>query len=199
MSNQLDSFEARLLTELRQHVLESQSVDTVPEKRARRSKGPRLVVASAAAILLIVAVLLAPGPGSSPAYSVAEGNAGEIRVEINRPEDADGLEQALEESGIAADITYLPQLQVCEPGRYSVVDRPGTAMISVAERSISVSLPPGTIREGETFVLAWSVVPLEADDTRLPVGVVDGFRTTVEFDIATGPVAPCNPINRQQD
>ena len=49
-----------------------------------------------------------PGLGTTPAYSVQEGNAGTIEVQINRPQDAAGLERAIEEHGIAADITYLP-------------------------------------------------------------------------------------------
>jgi hypothetical protein len=63
-----------------------------------------------------------PGP-RLVAHSVAEGNAGRIHIEINRPEDATGLERALQEHGIAADIAYLPELQRCAQVRYSVVDR----------------------------------------------------------------------------
>lgn len=197
MSDQLDSFEARLLTELRQHVAGSPAADNEPERQARNVSAVRLAIASVV-IVVVGAVLLVPGLGSSPAYAVGEGNAGEIRVEINRPEDADGLEQALEAYGVAADITYLPQLQVCEPGRYTVVDRQIAGMTSVGERSMVVTLPPGTIRDGETFVLAWSVVSLQPGEGGLPEDAVDGFRATVEFDIATGPVAPCNPISIEQ-
>ena len=64
---------------------------------------------------------------------------------------------------------------------------------------ISVTLPPGTVREGETFVLTWSVLPMSANDMKaLEFGgfkVKDGFRTTVEFDIAAGTVQPCEPIS----
>lgn len=49
-------------------------------------------------------------PPSWP-WSPSEGNAGEIKVTITRPEDAPGLERALVEHGINPNITYLPDLQ----------------------------------------------------------------------------------------
>lgn len=146
-----------------------------------------------------------PGLGSSPAFSVGEGNAGEIHAKINRPKDAAGLEQALAEQGITADITYLPELQTCAPDRYKVVDRrlPGM-MASIGERNIAVTLPPDTVRAGETFVLTWSVLPMTAEAMAAIPGsktgdVVGGFTASVEFDIATGPVAPGEPVDATTD
>jgi hypothetical protein len=199
MSTKLDSFEKRLLAELRDYVAESAGIGRSPEWRSRRFGRSRLALRAAAAAAVIAAILMVPGLGSSPAYSVGEGNAGEIYVEINRPEDAAGLEQALEDHGIAADITYLPELQSCAPGRYAVVDRKTDLMASISEHHISVTLAPGTVRDGETFVLTWSVVPM-TDEEMEQIGaqtgesVTDGFSTKVEFDIATGAVAPCQPI-----
>jgi hypothetical protein len=72
-------------------------------------------------------------------------------------------------------------------------------MASISEHHISVTLAPGTVRDGETFVLTWSVVPM-TDEEMEQIGaqtgesVTDGFSTKVEFDIATGAVAPCQPI-----
>jgi hypothetical protein len=148
---------------------------------------------------VIGAFLVVPGLGSSPAYSVGEGNAGEVYVEINRPEDAAGLERALEDRGIAADITYLPELQSCAPGRYTVVDRKTDVMASIGEDHISMTLAPDTVRDGETFVLTWSAVPMTEEEME-QIGahtggrVSHGFSTKVEFDVATGAVAPCQPI-----
>lgn len=199
MNTQLDSFETRLLAELRQHVAERAPVEDETVSSSRRSAVRWLAVAASFAALAIAAVLFVPGIGSSPAYSVGEGNAGEITVEINRPEDAAGLERALEDKGIAADITYLPELQTCAPGRYEAVERSASGLTaSVGESQLSVTLPSDTVRSGETFVLAWSVLPLtdaEMEQASTPFGgVTDGFAAIIEIEIATGPVAPCSPI-----
>lgn len=190
MSTQLDPFEARVLAELRRHVSERRDVPT-----RRRTTAWWVAGLAAAATVAVAGVVLVPGLGSTTAYSVQEGNSGEIEVEINRPEDATGLEQALEGHGIAADITYLPDMQTCAPGRYTEVERslPGMST-AVGSGGIIVTLPPGTVREGETFVLAWSVEAL-ADHT-LPDGTraTHGTHASVEFGVAAGPVAPCEPV-----
>lgn len=204
MNTELDSFETRLLDELRAYVADDASHRPTERDRATRHglRRPLIVIAVAAAAIAVVGALLLPGLGASPAYSVGEGNAGEIRVEINRPEDADGLERALEEHGIPADITYLSNLQTCAPGRYEAVPRRAEGlMASIGERDIAVVIPPGTVRDGETFVLTWSVVPASADVAVEEFGDApgwppanSGFAASVEFDVATGPVAPCRPI-----
>jgi hypothetical protein len=202
MKTDLDAFESKLLAELHQHVAERSTVDGPTEERQRRSAGPRLVLVAAGAAAAVAAAVIVPGLGSSPAYSVTEGNAGQIHVEINRPEDAAGLQRALQEHGIAADITYLPELQTCAPGRYAVVDRNLVGMATdIGARSISITLPSGAVREGETFVLTWSVLPMSAEDVKaagLSSGAGtesgNGFKMSLHSDIATGPVEPCRPV-----
>jgi hypothetical protein len=63
-------------------------------------------------------------------------------------------------------------------------------------------LPSATVRDGETFVLTWSVLPMSAKDINaaglssgLWTKTRDGFRTTVDFNVATGPVKPCEPVS----
>ena len=202
MKTDLDAFERNLLAELHQHVAERNTVDGRAEERRRRLARPRLILIAAGAAAAVAAAVIAPGLGSSPAYSVSEGNAGQIHVEINRPEDAAGLQRALQEHGIAADITYLPELRTCAPGRFTAVDRNLVGMSTdVGARSISITLPSGAVREGETFVLTWSVLPMSAEDInaaglssgpRTESG--DGFRMSLHADIATGPVEPCQPV-----
>jgi hypothetical protein len=202
MSTQLDPFETRLLAELRDYVAETSGVGPGLAGRPRHFGPSRIALRVAAAAAAVAAILVVPGLGTSPAYSVGEGNAGEVNVDINRPEDAAGLEQALEDHGITANITYLPELQSCAPGRYTVVDRETNVMASIGERHISVTLAPDTVRDGETFVLTWSVVPM-TDEEMEQIGsqtgerVTDGFSTTVEFDVATGAVAACQPIAKR--
>lgn len=198
MTTQLDDFETRLLHTLREQVTQQ---GTTP---ARRSHRPRRLMAMAGAVAAAAtALLVIPGLGTSPAYSVQEGNAGEIVVEINAPTDAEGLERALREHGIAADITYLPQLQSCAPGRYVEVDRPLSGLTTmVGSESIGVTIPPGTIREGETFVLSWSILPMsqaELDTLNSQIAedggtTIEGAHVTLTAGVAAGPVRPCTPV-----
>jgi len=202
VNTQLDSFETRLLAELREHVAHNAPDVDEAERLAGRSARAWLAIAACLVSVAIGAMLIVPGLGSSPAYSVGEGNAGRVNVEINRPEDAAGLERALAERGINADITYLPGLQVCAPGRYQVTERKASDMMAtIGETTISLTLPSDTVRPGETFVLTWSILPLTDEEIATrngPFGgVVDGFSASVEFDVATGPVAPCDPIDAQ--
>lgn len=190
----LDSFEVRLLAELRREVAGADRPVPTP-RRTRRF----LAVSAGVAATAVVGVLLVPGLGTSAAYSVSEGNAGEIQVEINRPEDAEGLERALADHGIAADITYLSELQTCAPDRYVAVDREVGLTIGMGEEQVKVTLPPGSIRDDETFVMVWSVEPLSDEEladieTREGVRTVNGFASSVTADVTDGPVAPCQAV-----
>lgn len=190
---ELDPFESRLLAELRREV-------GAPDARApRRTRRRALAVAAAVAAGAVVGVVLVPGLGTTPVYSVQEGNSGEIEVEINRPEDAAGLERALEEHGIAADITYLPGLQACAEGRYDEVDREVAMSLSIGQDRVQVTLPPGAVREGETFVMALSVEAMTQDELseiseREGVRTLDGTRSSVTAEVASGAVGPCEIV-----
>lgn len=102
----LDSFESALLSELREVVAE-RSAD--PPRRRRK---PLLVAAAAAATVAasVGAVVFGFGTGgpapASAAYSVSAENDGDIVVTIRRLDDAEGLEQALAEHGITAQVSY---------------------------------------------------------------------------------------------
>lgn len=188
---QLDAFEARLLSELRREVSGSRR----PEPAPRRRRG-RLAVLAGAAAAAVAAVVMVPGLGAAPAYSVSEGNPGEVRVEIHRPEDAAGLERALAAHDIKADVTYLTDLAQCAPGRYRPVDREVGMALSLSEEQVTVTLPPGAVREGETFVMVWSVEPLPeeelaASDTGNGVRTVSGFASHVTAEVTADRVLPC--------
>lgn len=192
---QLDPFEARLLADLRREVADHTSMAGRTPRRTRRP----LAAAAAVAATAIVGVVLVPGLGTSPAYSVQEGNAGEIEVEIHRPEDAAGLERALAEHGITADVTYLPGRSTCADGRYEPVDRRVGMRLSMGQDLVRVTLPPGAVRDGETFVMAWSVDPLTTEEldqipTEDGVTTVDGFASSVVADVTAGPVGSCEVV-----
>lgn len=191
MTIQLDPFETRLLAELRREVVAS---STPAPRRTRRP----LAVAAGVAATAVVGVLLVPGLGTTPAYSVQEGNAGEVEVEVNRPEDAAGLERALAEHGIAADITYLPEMQTCAPGRFTEVEREVGMSLSIGEDLVRVTLPRGAVRDGETFVMVLSVEAmteneLEEIGKREGHRALDGTHSSVSAEVASGAVGPCEP------
>lgn len=194
MTTQLDSFETALLHELRDHV------SGRPARPSSRTRTRVLTGVGIAAATATAMVVLVPGPGVQPAYSVQEGNSGEIQVRVNRLEDAAGLERAIEAYGVAADITYVPDGGECAPGRYRPVRRPLSGMrTGVGAALLEVTLPPGAVRDGETFVLAVSLVPLpdsvEPDGTRN----LDGSSMWIDFDVAAGAVSPCVVVEGSQD
>lgn len=191
---QLDAFESRLLAELRGKVSDQARTSPAPRHGRRR-----LALLTGAAAAAVAGVAFVPGLGTVPAYSVSEGNPGEVRVEINRPEDAAGLERALAEHGIKADVTYLRDLAECAPGRYQPVDREAGMTLSMSEEQVTVTLSPGAVREDETFVMVWSVEPLSeeelaASDTGDGVHTVSGFASTVTADVTADRVLPCRVL-----
>lgn len=191
MTTQLDTFETRLLAELRDEV------GAVPAPRRPRRRA--LAYAVGVAVTAIVGVVLVPGLGTTAAFSVQEGNSGEITVEIHRPEDSAGLERVLEEHGISADVTYLSELQTCAPGRYEAVDRDVDLSLAIGEDLVRVTLPPGAVHDDEIFVMALSVVPMtdaELVDISKRDGqrTVDGARSSVLAEVATGPIGACDPV-----
>jgi hypothetical protein len=192
---ELDTFESRLLVGLRREVATAPAAAPAPRRTRRRA----LAVAAGVAATAVVGVVLVPGLGTTRAYSVQEGNAGTIEVQINRPQDAAGLERALEEHGIAADITYLPDLQECAPGRYGEVDREVGIALQIGQEMVKVTLPPGAVRDGETFVMVLSVEAMTQDELsdieqRDGHRVVEGTRSSVTAEVASGPVGACDVV-----
>ncbi len=192
MTTDLDTFEARLLAELRDRVATSPA----PRRTTRRW----VVGGAVAAAVALGGLVLVPGLGTDAAYSVQEGNAGEIEVEVRRLEDAAGLEALLAEHGVTADIRYLPWGRACAPGRYTAVDRSLSGMgVSMGSSLLRVVIPPGAVHEDETLVM-WvsgrdmTAEELAATETEDGVTTVDGFRSSVDLDVATGPVAACEVV-----
>jgi hypothetical protein len=188
MNAQLDSFETALLTRLREHV------DQQPETRPRFSR-PRLLLGAAATVAAAAAmVVVIPGLGTTTAYSVQEGNSGTITVEVHRLEDAEGLETELAKVGVRADITYLPDRHECAPGRYTPVDRPLSGMqVSMGADLLRVTIPPGAVRDGETFVMAVSgeTVPPSTEPSQDGITDMGGFGGWTDFNVTGGQVRPC--------
>jgi hypothetical protein len=192
MTTQLDTFETRLLAELRDRVALADS--------PRRTTSRWVAGAAVATAAALAGVVLLPGLGTNPAFSVQQGNAGEIDVEVHRLEDAPGLEAALAEHGVAADIRYLPWGQACAPGRYTPVDRSLSGMgVSMGSSVLRVVLPPGAVRDDEVLVM-WvsgaemTMEELSAMETEEGVTTTSGFQGRVQLDVTTAPVAPCEVV-----
>jgi hypothetical protein len=106
----LDRFESALLGELRAHVATrpatSAPAPEAPRPRHRRRWAAGLAAAAAAATAYVV---VSPGgPAVSPAYAIDETADGDVVVTIHRLEDAEGLERALREHGIDAEVSFDP-------------------------------------------------------------------------------------------
>ena len=183
----LDSFETALLAQLKSIVTETAVAGPAepaapgPSPTRRRRAWYASIAAMAAAAL--AAILAVHGLWPTPAYAVSGRNNGEVRVRVMRLEGADRLERALSDRGIPADITYLPAGKQCAPGRYTAVRTPGLSL-TVSSDDFRVTIPPGAVGADDTFVLSAAVVPIP-----------NGFRASVDFDIAHGPVAPCRIVD----
>ncbi len=193
---ELDTFESRLLVGLRREAATTSAAASAAPRRTRRRA---LAVAAGVAATAVVGVVLVPGLGTTRAYSVQEGNAGTVEVQINRPQDAAGLELALEEHGIAADSTYLHDLQECSAGRYAEVDREVGISLQIGQERVKVTLPPGAVRDGETFVMVLSVEAMtqeELSDIEERDGqrVVEGTKSSVTAEVASGPIGACDVV-----
>ena len=132
----LDDFETALLTELRTVVAASDGQQVRPRHRKRIAV---LAAAVAAAVVAIAVTLGLDATRPSPAYAVADTGAGDIVVTITRLDDAKGLEQALAEHGIKAEVDYDAELFQAEDDTASDPD------------SFVAGLPVDPCQEGDEF------------------------------------------------
>ena len=184
---QLDSFETSLLAELRS-VVEHESRTTSLGHRARH-RGPWAIAAAAAAVV-VGAVVLVPTLHAEPAWAVSRSGNGGVEVQVNRIEDAAGLERGLAAEGIAADVTYVRGGGQCAAGRYMPLDSPGLAVTIGADHSFHVTIPPGTVPTDGLLVIAASFVPLPDVHHDDGSSETDGFRAWVDAGVTIGPVTP---------
>lgn len=184
-SPELDAFEERLLAELKAVVgAQVAAVRPASRVRARPRQQRRWYVPTAGAAAAAVAIaLVATGSRSEPAYAVSGGNGEQVTVTVTRLEGAEALQGALRAHGIAADITYLPTDKACQPGRFAEVATPGLSL-QVGVDLFTVTIPPGAVRPGDTFVLSAAVTPID-----------NGVRAIVDFGVAQGDVAPCTVVD----
>lgn len=181
MTNDLDTFEAQLLGELRS-VVASRTKD-IPARRPdvpRRRRRAMMAAVSAASAATAIAFILT-GTFAEPAYAVGDGPRGTIAVQVNRLEDAAGLEKALAKEGVAADVAYLGFQKQCAGNRYTPAGSTSGSATSftIGTDGISMVLDRRDVSNGETVVITAS---------RIPQGVWGSV------GIATGEVRDCRPV-----
>jgi hypothetical protein len=126
-------FEQRLLARLKAVIAERGAAAEAAKVQAAtpfwRRRAPRLalgggIVLAAVAVALIVS---AGGDNPSKAFAVEPQKGGGVTIKVYSLEDASGLERALEDAGIRAQVTWLPAGKVCREPHYtpSIVHLPG--------------------------------------------------------------------------
>jgi hypothetical protein len=222
-------FEQRLLTRLKVVVAERgatvarEEVEDAPTaKPIWRRSGPRLALGAGVAVAAVATALIAGagGDNASKAFAVVPREGGGVTIEIYSLEDASGLERALEDAGIKAQVTWLPAGKVCREPHYkpSRVRLPGGGTVG----GFTMGGPGGpmTIAVGSTrqWRESWGkhrrgeISDEELASTNLdpaafrPDQSVVVFGTPTPFNgdpeggsiaslgVAEGPVEPCEPV-----
>jgi hypothetical protein len=225
-------FEQRLLARLKAVVAERGAAASAAEAAeaqaatpAWRRRGPRLALGAGIALAAIAVVLIvsAGGDNTSKAFAVEPQQGGGVKIRIYSLEDASGLEQALKEAGIKAQVTWLPAGKVCREPHYkpAIVHLPGGGsfgggtMTGPGEITIGIGSTQrsrelfGEYRRGEITAdeLRNSTPNLNLDPKAfLPDQsvVISGTPTPYNGDpeggsitkmgVAEGPVEPCKPV-----
>lgn len=189
---------------------------------AWRRRGPRLALGAAMALAAIaVALIVSAGDEpSSKAFAVVPQEGGGVTIKIYSLEDASGLERALEDAGIKAQVTWLPAGKVCREPHYkpSVVHLPGGGAIGSmtmggpgGPMTIAVESTKqwresfGRLRRGEVSDDELANVNLDPAAFRANQSVVIAGTPTpyngdpeggsiASMGVAEGPVEPCEPV-----
>lgn len=194
--DQKTGFEERLLAQLRLVVSDRAAHSASPapatgtgygDSRARRL-APRLAVGGVG-VAAAAAAVLAIGSGTSDtssAFAVEPQGEGEVRVEISSLEDAQGLEKALGENGIKADVDYLAAGMACREPRFEASGG-GAAK---GKTTVGIKQTP----DGAVFSINRDAVP--AGDTLLVTASPgpEGIGDMVGVQVAEGAVSACDPV-----
>ena len=132
----LPDFEQRLLARLKAVVAErgaaaaaAEAAEAQTATPSWRQSAPRLALGAGVALAAIAIALIvsAGGDNTSKAFAVEPQQGGGVRIKIYSLEDASGLEQALQDAGIKAQVTWLPAGKVCREPHYkpAVLHLPG--------------------------------------------------------------------------
>ncbi len=154
--NTLTPFETALLNELRDNVA---ARATAPRRR-RRS----VAAIGAAGIAALATGIGLTTMGGSPAFAVETASDGDIVVRIHELTDADGLEKALAEQGVTADVAY-------GGGAGNTVTLDGSGKVTVGDAPEARDLPDdGTVVTRQDAGGSASATPQDEPPTIDPCG-----------------------------
>ncbi len=226
-------FEQRLLARLKAVVAERGAAAAATEAaEARvaspswRRHGPRLALGAATALVAVAVALIVSAGGDNPpaAFAVEPQEGGGVTIKVYSLEDASGLEQALEDAGIQAQVTWLPAGKVCREPHYtpSQVHLPGGGTIgggmtmggSGGGMTFEIGSTQrwrerfGEHRRGEISDDEYSTANLNLDPEAFrpdqsvvlsgapaPYGGDPEGGSVAKMGIAEGPVEPCEPVS----
>jgi hypothetical protein len=118
-------FEEKLLVELKSVVAQRGREATLATEAAPRSairrQAPRLALGATAVVAAAAAVLVISSGSdkTTKAVAVEPQESGGVTIKVYSPEDAAGLEAALEEAGIRSQVTWLPAGMTCREPHYT--------------------------------------------------------------------------------
>ena len=221
-------FEQRLLARLKAVVAErgeaaaaaeaAEAQDATPSWRRR---APRLALGAGVVLAAIAVVLIVSAGGDNPskAFAVKPQKGGGVTIKVYALEDASGLEQALEDAGIRAQVTWLPAGKVCREPHYkpAVLHLPGggsfgggtmggPGAITIGIRSTKASresfhkrmrgeIPPDEMAnitlDPEAFRPDQSIV---LSGTPVPYNGDPEGGSITKMAVAEGPVEPCKLV-----
>ncbi|GGU45098.1 hypothetical protein [Nocardioides albus] len=174
----MNTFEQSLLTELREHVATRTPGPARGPVRSTLARRWRWAAVPAATAAAVTAVLLAVS-GPTPAYAVDD-SGDDVVVTVYRLDDAKGLEQALREHGLAAEIDYAPAASQTVDGG-SLDSAAGSEQgIKLREKS-SADRPDGSAPKIET-ALSEDAFTLRLDREAIPENQVLHLTTTGSVD-----------------
>lgn len=200
-------FEQRLLARLKAVVAERGAAATEAQVASPswRRQGLRLALGAATALAVVAVALIVSASGDNPpaAFAVEPQGGGGVRIEVYSLEDASGLERALEDSGVKAQVTWLPAGKVCREPHYkpSRVHLPGggtlggmtmggpggpmTIAVGSTDQMANLNLDPTAFRADQSVVISGAPTPHDGD----PEG-----GSIASVGVAEGPVEPCEPV-----
>lgn len=131
-----------------------------------RRRGPRLALGGAVALTAVAAALVvsAGGDNTPSAYAVETRPGGGVKIEIFSLGEPEGVERALEEAGVASQVTYLDAGMTCREPHY----QPSMAMLR-------------TLQDGQPQPQPWAGFDYESNDGPLTIAIGD-YRQRREMD-----------------
>jgi hypothetical protein len=168
---------------------------------AWRRRGPRLGLAVTAVAAIAAAMLIVnAGDGNTPAaFAVDAQPEGMVNVEIRSLEDAEGLEQALDEDGVPASVNYLPAGKACREPRFRTVLSPERAR-TIIQGKKNGDGPNGGAPYGPSGPLTFSISRDGVGPNQTLVITASasaegqGFDSGTQVKVAEGTVVPCEPV-----